>query len=229
MSTCRKRNPLARRSACRQARRDERRASTVEDHRRAPVAVDGRGLELSAGVRMATTSSPTSLHKNSTARTPVHKSPRHDARTAHGTSARRGVALSSRAQDAARGRVHKGVRHDSLGWLRCDDTTKEARVVDRSWGNGGAPALSGSKARSQARLREGNGAREGKATMLTAGRRCSRHRLDEDSGTPWTYAAVPGSLLCFGAPSRRGRPPPSAMTRPAPPDLERSPVAARQR
>jgi hypothetical protein len=203
-STCRKRKHSARRPVRRQARRGERRtaprrANTDEDHRRAPTAVDGCGLDLSAGVRTAITSSPTSLHKNSTTRRPVHRFPRHGARARH--TARRGVALGSRAQDAARGCVHKSVRHNSLGWLRCDGATRAARVVDRSWGNGGAPALGGSKACSQTWLREGNDAREGEATVLTAGRRCSRRRLDEDGGATWTYAAAPGSLLCFGVPS----------------------------
>jgi hypothetical protein len=36
-------------------------------------------------------------------------------------------------------------------------------------------------------------------------------------------------LLCFGVPSRRGCPPPSAATRPAPPVLEWSPAVARRR
>jgi hypothetical protein len=95
-STCRKRKHSARRPACRQARRGERctaprRASTDEDHRQALAAVDGHGLDHSAGVRMATTSSPTSLHKNSTTRRPVHKSPRHGARAWH-TARRRGGA-----------------------------------------------------------------------------------------------------------------------------------------
>jgi hypothetical protein len=87
-STCRKRKHSTRRPARRQARRGERRtaprrANTDEDHRRAPVAVHGCGLDLSAGVRTATTSSPTSLHKNSTARRPVHRFPRHGARARH--------------------------------------------------------------------------------------------------------------------------------------------------
>jgi hypothetical protein len=45
--------------------------------------------------------------------------------------------------------------------------------------------------------------------MLTARRRCSRCRLVEDSGATWTYAAAPGSLLCFDVFSRRERSPSS--------------------
>jgi hypothetical protein len=67
------------------------------------------------------------------------------------------------------------------------------------------------------------------ATVLTAGRRCSRRQLDENGGVAWTYAVAPGSLLCFGVPSRRGRPPPSAATCPAPPGIERSLAAAHLR
>jgi hypothetical protein len=64
--------------------------------------------------------------------------------------------------------------------------------------------------------------------VLTAGRRCSYHRLDEDSGAAWTYAVASGFLLCFGVPTRRGRPPPPAVTGSAPPGHERSPAAVRR-
>jgi hypothetical protein len=45
---------------------------------------------------------------------------------------------------------HESVRHSGLGWLRCEVTTKAARVDGRSWGNGNAPALGGLKALPQA-------------------------------------------------------------------------------
>jgi hypothetical protein len=106
-----------------------------------------------------------------------------------------------------------------LGWQRSGGVTRATRVVARSWGNGDTPTLGDSKARTQASLWEGNSAREGEATVLTAGRRCSRCRLVEEGGATWTYAAAPGSLLCFGVSSRRERSPsfrcdPSGSSRP---------------
>jgi hypothetical protein len=130
VSTCRKRKRSARRPACRQARCCKRRiaprhASIDEDHRQAPATVDGRGLDLSAGVRTATTSSPTSLHKNYTTRRPVHKSLRHGACARH-TAWRRGMGWPSVHEYKA---LHEGT------FTRASDTA--------AWGGYGATAQQG--------------------------------------------------------------------------------------
>jgi hypothetical protein len=114
-----------------------------------------------------------------------------------------GWSSVQRAKDAARRLVPESALRCGLGWLRCGVTTWAVRCELRSCGNDDAPAHGGSKARSQAWARKANGAREGKATVLTAGQRCSCRWLDEDGGAAWAYAATPSSLLCFGLPARR--------------------------
>jgi hypothetical protein len=122
---------------------------------------------------------------------------------------RRAVGWSSarRTQDATRRRIHKDSRHRVPGVATVRRRNKSGTGRRPFMGNNDTPMLDGSKARTQTSLWEGNGAREGEATVLTAGRRFGRCRLVEDGGATWTYAAAPGSLLCFGVSSRHERSP----------------------
>jgi hypothetical protein len=65
--------------------------------------------------------------------------------------------------------------------------------------------------------------------VLTAGRRCSHCRLDEDGDMAWVFAAASRPFLCSSVPSRREHPPPPQRPVQHPFGHGRSPVAARQR
>jgi hypothetical protein len=104
-SICRKENRLARRPTLNHARHGEQRstlcrANTDGVHWRAPAVVDRCGFDPSTGVRTATASSPSLLHRKPMAQRPVHKYLRHGAR-ARRTARRcaRGVALGSQPQE----------------------------------------------------------------------------------------------------------------------------------
>jgi hypothetical protein len=103
---------------------------------------------LGTRVRSATTRSRIHMHTNNTTRRPAHRSLRHGARRAHGTVARRRVALGSSIPKAKRSRVHRLTRHGGKGSLQCEFMTWIAWFDTRSWGNGGELALGGSMARS---------------------------------------------------------------------------------
>jgi hypothetical protein len=123
-------------------------------------------------------------HTRSTARN-HHSSLATEARHPPGTwlgGAPRGGPRSSQRQTQHEGAFTSTADAAYLGWKRRGDASRGTRVVTRSWGNGDPPTLGGSKARAQASPREGNGAREEETTVLTAGRRCSRCRLEVDGG-----------------------------------------------
>jgi hypothetical protein len=104
-------------------------------------------------------------------------------RNVHGMAARHGVALSP-MKHRHKASVHAwNARHRDMGLLQCDASTEAAGFDGRSWGNDDEPARGGSIARSQAGTRKENDARGKGATVLTAGRWCSRRRFDEDGGT----------------------------------------------
>jgi hypothetical protein len=90
-------------------------------------------------------------------------------------------------------------------------------------------AHNGSKARTQARVQEmGTTQEKGEATVLTAGQRCRRRGLDGDDGAVWSFAAAPGSLLCFSLPASVRASSSLAASGPAPLDHRRPLVAARR-
>jgi hypothetical protein len=112
----------------------------------------------------------------------AHWRPRHGTRQAHGSAAPRGSPRSSQRQTQHEGAFTSTADAACLGWQRRGGASRATRVVALSWGNSDPPTLGVSKARAQASPREGNGAREEETTVLTAGRRCSRCRLEVDGG-----------------------------------------------
>jgi hypothetical protein len=173
-----------------------------------------------AGVRPARTHTRTRVRLHGT----THHSDDRGTTPARHMSRRRAAGWPSGqpTSDEARRCVHHHCRRRVPGVATASGTSRATRVAARSRKNGDATGARRHEGTLTGKSREGNNAREGKTTMLTAGRRCSRRRLDEEGGASSVFTAA----SCSGSASLLSRTasPSSGSSCP-----RRSPAAARQR